>query len=338
MIKLKQILKSQKVFVFVALLFSLFTVHYSLFTWNIFAQQSIPLVVAPARQTVAIDPGKTENLLIKFFNESNTPMSGTIKAVNFYVAGKNGAPILMEDSPNSLVKLPYDRVVIPAGEVLRVNFKVEVPENATPGGSYAAIIFEQTGQLPTPQTEDEAASSVSPRVVGLVSIRINGPVFESAFADVFRLPKFMEFGPIPLYIEILNKGGYHITPKGQITLTDWFGREVERKTLKDKNIFPGAKRVYEEKLGTTWMFGKYKLDLVAAYGESGKAITASQYIWVVPVTAIIATILSILIIILVIYLINTRIKAKQVALETKLEQEITELEALKNKFKDKLPK
>lgn len=86
------------------------------------------------------------------------------------------------------------------------------------------------------------------------------------------------------------------------------------------------------------MFGKYKLDLVAAYGESGKAITASQYIWVVPVTAIIATILSILIIILVIYLINTRIKAKQVALETKLEQEITELEALKNKFKDKLPK
>lgn len=338
MIKLEQITKSQKVLVFFVLLFSLFITHYSLFTWNIFAQARIPLVVAPSRQTVALDPGTSQSLQIKFYNESEAPMSGSIRAVNFYVAGKDGAPILMEDSINQFVKLPFDRAVIPAGDVLRVNFRVDVPQNAKPGGNYAAIIFEQTGQLPGPTSDNETASSVSPRIVGLVSVKVNGPIVESAFIDQLNIPKLLEFGPVPVYMEILNKGGYHITPRGQVTLTDWFGKEVDRQTLEEKNVFPEAIRIYENKLGKTWMFGKYKVETTVAYGETGKTLTASQFVWVIPFTLIIVITLGILIVILGTYLIVRKVKSRQMALEQKLEEEISEIEALKNKFKDKLPK
>lgn len=305
---------------------------------NVNAQAKIPLVVAPARQTVALDAGNTENLQIKFFNESQSPISGNLKVVDFIVTGNDGSPILLEDQPNDWVKLPYDRASITAGEVLKVNFKVTVPKDAAPGGRYVAIIFEQTGQIPTQSGDNESASAVSSRIVGLLSIRVNGPVTESAFVNIFKTPKFLEFGKIPVYFEIVNKGGYHINPTGQVTLTNWFGKEIERVTIEDKNIFPNAKRSYETKLGETWMFGKYKVNLVASYGETGKTILDESYVWIVPITIIIIVIFSILIAILTAYLFTRGLKAKQEGLEEKLEEEIKELEGLKSKFQDRLPR
>lgn len=301
------------------------------------AQTKIPLTVAPSRQTVAIDPGKSENLQIKFFNETDQPISGNIKAVDFIVTGTDGSPILLEDQINDWIELPFTKAVIPSGEVLRVNFRINVPQETLPGGRYSAIIFEQTGQL-TQTSNSEAASLVSPRIVGLVNTRINGPITESAFVDIFKSPIFSEFGKIPVYFEISNKGGYHINPKGQVTLTNWMGQETERVTLEDKNIFPSAKRNYEVELGQTWMFGRYKIDLVASYGEQGKTLTATNYVWVIPVTVIVMIIFSIIIIILLSYLMSRKSKNKQEELEKRLEEEIHEVEMLKNKFKDKLPK
>ena len=300
------------------------------------AQARIPLVVAPARQSVALDAGKSDNLQIKFFNESNSPISGNLRAVDFIVTDSGGSPILLEDQPNDWVKLPYDKASIPSGDVLKINFKVEVPKDAVAGGRYAAIIFETVGQLQSGESNN--ASVISSRIVGLISIRVNGLVTESAFVNVFKLPKFLEFGKIPVYFEILNKGGYHINPKGQVTLTNWMGKEIERVTLDDKNIFPNAKRIYETKLGETWMFGKYKVNLVASYGDQGKTITAENFVWIVPVTLVIIIIFSILIAILTFYVLTRNFKTEQESLEEKLEEEITELEAIKNKFKDKLPK
>lgn len=311
------------------------TMYYVLSTAR--AQARIPLVVAPARQTIAIDAGNSENLQIKFFNESITPVSGNIKAVDFIVTGSDGSPILLEDQVNDWVKLPYDRASIASGDVLRVNFKVTVPKDTQPGGRYVAIIFEQTGQL-SQTSETESVSAVSPRIVGLLSIRVNGPIIESAFVDVFKTPKFMEFGKIPVDFTVVNKGGYHINPKGQITLTNWMGKEIERVTIDDKNIFPNASRIYDAKLGQTWMFGRYSVGLTASYGEQGKTLLANSFVWVVPITVVVIIIFSILILILAVYLISRKVKAKQEVLEEKLEEEISDLEAIKNKFKDKLPK
>lgn len=302
------------------------------------AQARIPLVVAPARQTVAIDAGKSESLQIKFFNESISPISGNIKAVDFIVTGNDGSPILLEDQPNEWVELPYDRASIASGDVLKVNFKVKVPADAKPGGKYVAIIFEQTGQLSQTADADGSQTAVAPRIVGLLNIRVNGPVVEYAFIDKFKVPSFLEFGPAKVSFDILNQGGYHINPKGQITLTDWMGKEVSRVTIDDNNIFPSAKRSYESKIGKQWMFGKYAVELTANYGESGKALTETRFIWIVPVTVILLVVFTILIIGFVAFLISQKVKARQVVLEEKLEEEISELEELKNKFKDKLPK
>ena len=133
-------------------------------------------------------------------------------------------------------------------------------------------------------------------------------------------------GGTPVFADI-DERTYNIDPK-----------EIEKKIVEEKNIFPDANRTYQENLGSMWMFGKYRVDLTLGYGESGKTLVNSSYVWVIPVTLITIIVFLILIISLVAYLISRKVKERQEQLEEKLEQEISEIEALKNKFKDKLPK
>lgn len=314
---------------------------------DVFAQAKIPLVVAPARTQVSLDPGESKNLLVKFFNESEAPLTGSIGVVDFIVTGKEGKPVLLDNidypisnqySGASWVSLPVKKATIAPGEVLRVNYKVSVPSDAKAGGRYVAIFFESDGQIPASEQVNQQASSTSSRIVALLYIRVNGPITESAFVDVFSVPVFLQFGPVPISFEIFNKGNYHITPTGSLTLINWFNKPVDQKIIDEKNIFPDTKRVYENQLGSTWMFGKYKVLLNSAYGETGKVITATQDVWVVPVLLILAVVFGITIIVLLLVFFSNKLKARQKVLETKLEEEISEIEQLKDKFKDQLPK
>lgn len=331
----------------VVVFLSIFTSAFLINTKVSKAQASVPLVVTPARQTTALDPGESKSLQVRFFNESSAPQSGKIGVVDFIVTGNDGKPVLLDNvdypisnqySASQWINLNSQGVTIAPGDVLRVNFKVSIPENARPGGRYVAIYFESEGQVQGNGTTNVQSSATSSRIVSLVYIRVNGPVLESAYIDVFKTPKFLQLGPIPVNFEIFNKGDYHITPKGQITLLDSFGKKIDQVTLEEKNIFPDAKRSYEENLGLRWMFGKYTVNLAASYGDTGKVLTYSQDVWIIPVLLILSVALGIGIVVLTFVLVNKRLKTKQRVLEQKLESEISEIESLKKKFKDQLPK
>jgi len=313
------------------------------------AQESLPLVVAPARQQTALDAGGKESLIIKFFNESNVPISGIIKAVDFIVQGNDGKPILLENfnvpvtsrySASTWIKLPYERATIPPGTVLKVQFDVSVPKNALPGGRYVAIYFEQTGYDlgTTITTLQQGESSVSPRIVGLLNIKVNGPISEKSSVLKFTAPLFSEFGPITTTTEIYNSGNYHITPEGKISLFDFLGRKINEVSLEKKNIFPESSRIFETAIGSKLLFGKFKLTLLASYGEANQVLSAATYIWVFPVRLILAIVLGISIIVLLIITIWKLLKGRQKKLETVLEKEISEIEELKEKYRDAVSK
>lgn len=309
----------------------------------VLAQDRLPLVVAPARQQIIIDPGESRSAIIKFFNEGTVPVSGILKAVDFIVSGVEGKPILLENqagsgkySASSWIKLPYEKAAIPAGAVLTVQFKVNVPKNALPGGRYVAVYFEQTGADVDTQASplQGGEMAVTPRIVGLVNIRVSGPVSESAMIRDFSAPSFLEFGPIKATVEIANAGNYHIAPQGQVTLTDFTGRQIDRTLLEEKNIFPESSRIYEFKIGPKLLLGKFRLTLAASYGETGQALTRTLSLWIFPWKLTLAIVLGITIIVLSGTKIWKNLKEKQKKLEAELKEEISEVEQLKEKFKD----
>jgi hypothetical protein len=320
-----------------------------LFLWLTFlavnqslAQTILPLTVYPARQQLEVNPGEKTAVTINLLNKSDQPISGFLKVVDFLVLDKEGKPTFIENqnqinpkfSGASWFNLYYDRATIPANEKVSLQATISVPVNANPGGRYVAILFGPGAtNLSSTGAQKEAATGIAPRIAALVYIKVKGPIKEAAWVTRFFTKSFWEFGPIEVETEILNRGDYHITPQGAITLYDFFGNRVDQQKLEEQNIFPDVSRTYKNSLGYRWMIGRYRADLTGSYGASGKALTATIYFWVFPWRLAILILLTLFILVILLKELRKNAYLKQEELEKALEQEKAEIERLKEELK-----
>jgi len=302
------------------------------------AQQKIQIIVGPVRQELFLDPGETDSVEVRFYNQSEEPISGTVSIVDFVVSGTDGGPKLIDDpsaaSPKysgaKWVTIPYSQVTIAPTNRISVPVRIAVPANAAPGGRYVAIYFQPTGATPS-----SSGSGVSSRVASLLYIRINGEITENAIITRFYAPSFFEYGPVTANTEILNRGDYHIRPKAIIAMTNAFGGLVDQVSLTENNIFPETSRIFETQVGPKWLFGRYKLSLMGSYGATGRALEAVTYVWVMPWRIIAIVTLTIILAIILIKKLIAGSREHVLHLETKLEKEEAEIEELKKMLRKK---
>jgi ribosomal protein S4 len=309
------------------------------------AQTTLPLVVYPARQFLEVNPGEKTGVVVNFVNQSNQPLSGFIRIVDFIVRDNQGTPELIENTESapekyaasSWFKSEYDKLTLPANEKVTIQAQINVPQNANPGGKYVAIYFQT--QAPAfaqdTATNYEAGTGITPRLASLIYIKVKGDIKENAFVTRFQAPNFLEYGPINVETEILNRGDYHITPKGEITLTDFTGKVIDKSILKETNIFPDTVRTFTNTLGKKWLVGKYRLELAATYGEKGKTLTAFTEVWVFPWKLATIVVLSLIIVILLARHFYQTTLLKEKTLEEELEKEKEEIERLKQELKNR---
>lgn len=111
------------------------------------------------------------------------------------------------------------------------------------------------------------------------------------------------------------------------------GGLVEQSPLSEENVFPDAAREYKNSIGSKWMIGQYKINLVASYGEKGQALERVITVWVFPwkVATIIA--LSLIIITLFMRSMYKKVVVKESNLEAEIAKEREEIEKLKQELK-----
>ena len=177
-----------------------------------------------------------------------------------------------------------------------------MPSDAHPGGRYIAVYFESiTSTLKEEGVGKKAGADISSRISSLIYIKVNGPISEKAIISRFFTPNFYEYGPLKIETQILNRGDYHIRPRGIITMSNIFGAPVGHTNLKEENIFPDVVRNYENSLGKKYlMIGKYKLAITASYGEKGQILEAFTYVWIFPWRMALAIILTIILLVIII--------------------------------------
>lgn len=317
-------------------------------SWKLFlgtsvkAQTSLPLTVIPARNQIEVEPGEKISLSINFYNQSTESISGFFKAADFIVDDNQGTPRLIEDyslapvkySASQWVNLLYDRATLPANEKVNLQVDIKVPNDARPGGKYVAVFFESIGTTPNQtNTNKEAGSGTAVRIASLIYIKVKGPITEKAIISRFFAPSFFEYGPIKITTDILNRGDYHIAPRGAITLTNMLGGLVDQKVIKEKNIFPDSLRNYQVELGKKWLVGRYKVNLSASYGANGQALTAAAYVWVFPWRVAIVILLTLIIIILFASNLYKNFVKKELSLEEEIAKEKEEIEKLKEQLR-----
>ena len=248
-------------------LFLYFFISLFLYSGNVHAQSSIPLVVMPARNQIEVTPGEKTAITISFYNQSDDPVSGFFKIADFIVEDSQGTPKFIENQMDAPVKysasrwltLPYDRATLPAHDKVALQTEILVPADAHAGGRYVAVFFQQGNILAKPTSENEAGSGTNLRIASLIYIKVKGPITEKALISRFFAPSFFEYGPIKVTTDVLNLGDYHMTPRISLTLTNVFGGFVDQRLLKVQNIFPETSRNYVTELGAKWMIENIKL-------------------------------------------------------------------------------
>lgn len=326
--------KTFKIIIFLLLL----TTGYSFITHKVKAQSVEGLSAMPPRLEVTVNPDGAITKTIKVRNESNTDKTISISIEDFIVNDNIGTPTIVTASQednrwaaSSWIQVSPSSVKLKAGETKTLNLTVMPPKNALPGGHYAMVVQSPEGQT----TLNATGSTVQPRVGTLVYITIPGDITQNAVIKNFSADKFFEFGPIDFATTIQNLSDIHIKPAGNITITNMVGMKSFVQFNKDgNNIFPGKTRDFENQLNKKWLFGRYKAELKAAYGNAGGVATATVFFWVIPWRFLILVATAVAVIIAVIFTIKNKTDGNKET-EEKVDELEKELEALKKKYKDR---
>ncbi len=263
-----------------------------------------------------VNPRDKKEGTVGLINDSDTTLNFATSVYDFIVQDKNGTPEILPrgtitnnkySAANWIAVYPSTFSVAPH-QRYTLNYYVQIPANAGPGGHYSAIVYQPL----TSADKSGTGASIHEQIASLVYISVSGNVKESAQVTKFNAPLFNEYGPVNILTEIKNAGDVHIAPAGNITIKNIFGQTVYVSALETRNIFPGNVALdYTNSVGQHFMFGRFKAELLASYGpDNNLPLYATVIFWVIPWRIITISLLVLIVIILGIILFLKNKKKK----------------------------
>ncbi len=294
------------------------------------------LTVSPPRMELTGDPGQTISGSFDLFNEEETERTFYSSFENFEARGDTGAPYFtgcVQEGLCSWMKTD-SQVTLEPGERKTIPFSVSIPENAEPGGHFAAVFWGTS-----PLLVGEGQVAIGGRIGILALLRVSGEIKEEGGLLEFRTKegKLLNSLPITFLYRFRNDGGDRIEPQGVIKVKNIFGiTQAEIDANKGEgNVLPGSARKFTalwhsrgqrisdltkmeelelmtkiteegkekkgffETAGTQWsnfVFGLYNAEINLTHGKDNKTASASFRFFVIPwqLLSIILFILAIL--------------------------------------------
>ncbi len=241
----------------------------------IFAQQQQTIrtiTIVPPSVDSKSDPGDKKEGILKVVNSSDQPLTFKAQVKDFVVEDTVGTPHILPDntlskkySASSWIAVVPDTFTIQPGKTQQLNYYLQVPADARPGGHYAAIVYEPQELIGVQGT----GTGVETHVGTLFYVRVNGTIVENATVKKFVAdPSIAEYGPATIKTQIINYSDSHIRPIGTVSVKNLLGQMVYSEKLEEHNIFPEATRDFTTTIGKKLMFGPYTAELKANYGTN----------------------------------------------------------------------
>lgn len=265
------------------------------------------LTVSPARFEVAGDPGTTLSGEIELFNEQEGTRTFYVSFENFEPKGDSGAPHFVGAKEGLATWLQADQTVTVAfGERVLVPFSIAIPENAEPGGYFAAIFF---GSQP-PEGTGGGEVTIGGKIGVLVLLRVTGEVAEGGGLTSFAARDNQRvFTSLPIAFEyrLTNEGGDRVVPRGEIKIKN--SVRLTSATLlaneNDGSVLPGSTRKFHVTWGSEqdpgdeaetgqgffaaamrqlrdFHFGWYTARMDLSWGETNQTAAAAYHFLVIP--------------------------------------------------------
>lgn len=211
------------------------------------ASPAFALTVSPARVEITGDPSTTLQGEIELFNEQEGSRIFFTSFENFEPSGDSGAPHFIGAKDGLATWIQADsKVVLQSGERVVVSYSITIPQNAEPGGHFAAIFFGSQ----EPGATGGGQVSVGGKIGVLVLLRVSGEVEEGGGLLEFTTKEKQRFFttlPIAFAYRINNTGGDRIVPHGEVTIKNTPQLTSAKLLANDKegSVLPNSARKFE---------------------------------------------------------------------------------------------
>ncbi len=286
----------------------LIVLGFPLMTWAVTGVQ-----ISPVMHEFSLKPGESTSAKIRVTNRNpDEDLQYIIEVENFSQITEDGAPSTFTvANPAEKVSTLADWITVPVDKEgtikpyvqKEITFNLKVPENADPGGHYAAIFAREVRKT---TGTGATAIGVSSRVGTLVLLSVAGTVTKGAEIVSFDAPKFLWRGPADFAMRIKNTGTVHYDSPASVELKSLFGG-TSKVDLGKHTILPDSTRKYSATWNKRFPIGYYKLTANAIDG-TGTPITTTSTLWALPLEIVLPVILGLLIIIVAIRFIRRRFK------------------------------
>jgi len=255
--------------------------------------------LSPLTFELVANPGDTISNVLRVTNTDPGPVNIVIDIEDFAAIGEEGQVTLQPGEDNSTYSLAKwvtanpSTFVIPANDSRAVEFTVNVPFDAEPGGHYSSVLATVSAG-----PAQGGGVSIAQKVGSLLLLNVSGDVTEKLRIKEFSVEPFSEYGPVDIVSRFENDGTIHLKPRGFILVKNIFGQEIEQLDLPQKNVLPRSIRRVEVPWGDKFMFGRYEATLTAIYGSTNQPLSSVTSFWIIPwkiVTAVLIGVILLLI-------------------------------------------
>lgn len=260
------------------------------------AQTAVSLSVSPTLFEMTASPTQVWSSSIRVINANEFPIQIYTDVVNFEATGEAGegrmSPVLQSETNNATlaewITISTEDIVIPAEQTITIPFSIQVPDEAPPGGHFAAVLV---GTKSVSETDGAAQVETSQVVTSLVFLSVAGDVVEAGQIRDFSTDRIITESPkIEFSLRFENTGNVHLQPQGDITVTNMWGKErgvvpINRNS-QFGNVLPESIRKYRFEWVGDWSFadiGRYTAVATLGYGENTRQFAdAAVTFWVIP--------------------------------------------------------
>ncbi|MCK9368978.1 hypothetical protein M0R04_03380 [Candidatus Dojkabacteria bacterium] len=264
---------------------------------------SLSIGYAPTAQFLKLNPGEKYKGEINAWNlapsttKYNLIIKGFSQVENYPGTAK---PNTDEEeardvySAASWVKIPFTSVALVSNQYNKIPFTITVPKDAANGEFHAIIYFQS--QTASVNLGTASGSFTNLGAGPALFISVGKDRIEKAEIEFFKTDKsFYELPPVTFLTRYLNKGNTHITPAGDIAITNFLGQEVDRITFNSnqQSLLRGNGANYQDEWMHKGIFfrngklaiGPLKAQLVTTYlsvNPGYAPLSASTSFWVLP--------------------------------------------------------
>jgi len=249
--------------------------------------------------TLTQDQARTD-FALEISNNTNASAVFKLSVADFGALDETGGVSFLGTSVDSMnkyslaswVSLEKDALVLNQGESQTIKVSIENREALSPGGHYAAIVAQMENEVEN-SIESESLIALQPSFASLIFVRkVGGEIFGLNLQELDFKPNFFNLSS-KVYLRFQNTGNVHLTPRGIITITDPFGRQVYHGIINSESalILPETFRllpVLLQKRGFIFMPGRYKLAVSYRYdGQENFSVIEKTFDFV-PLSAMLA--------------------------------------------------